>query len=117
MPPPDLNQLPEIEQALLDLEQSFVALKERLAQVKRDEERREELTERVNELKEQKKNNRATEPIKTEIRLLQRELEEIEVNLESRLLSFSAFKEPFWQAVRFAGMGVVIGWVLKSCAG
>ena len=44
-------------------------------------------------------------------------LEQIEGDLESRLLSWNSFREPFWQIVRFGGIGVVIGVILKSCAG
>lgn len=44
-------------------------------------------------------------------------LEQIEVELESRLISWSSFREPFWQVVRFVGLGIVIGVILKSCAG
>ena len=44
-------------------------------------------------------------------------LEQIEADLESRLLTWSSLREPFWQIVRFGGLGVVIGVILKSCAG
>ena len=44
-------------------------------------------------------------------------LEQLEADLESRLLSWSSLREPFWQIVRFGGVGVVIGVILKSCAG
>ncbi|WP_055076150.1 hypothetical protein [Pseudanabaena sp. 'Roaring Creek'] len=43
-------------------------------------------------------------------------LEQVEANLESRLLSWSSFREPFWQIVRFGGLGIIIGIVLRSCA-
>ncbi|PZU99335.1 MAG: DUF2203 domain-containing protein [Pseudanabaena sp.] len=43
-------------------------------------------------------------------------LEQIEVELESRLISWSSFREPFWQVVRFVSLGIVIGVILKSCA-
>lgn len=44
-------------------------------------------------------------------------LEQLEADLESRLLSWSNLREPFWQIVRFGGIGVIIGVILKSCAG
>lgn len=43
-------------------------------------------------------------------------LEQIEAEIESRLLSWSSFSEPFWQVVRFTGLGIVIGIILRSCA-
>ena len=44
-------------------------------------------------------------------------LEQIETEIESRLLSWSSFSEPFWQVVRFTGLGIIIGIILRSCAG
>jgi multidrug resistance efflux pump len=44
-------------------------------------------------------------------------LEQIELDLESRLISWSSFNEIFWQIVRFVGIGIIIGVILKSCAG
>ncbi|MCA1993960.1 MAG: DUF2203 domain-containing protein, partial [Coleofasciculus sp. S288] len=60
-------------------------------------------------------NNR--QALQAELKRIKEELETIELNLESRLFSWGSLKEPFWQAVRFGGLGVVIGWILKSCAG
>lgn len=45
------------------------------------------------------------------------QLETIEVEIESRLISWSSFREPFWQIVRFSGLGILIGVMLKSCIG
>jgi hypothetical protein len=55
--------------------------------------------------------------LQTELKQIKEQLETIELNLESQLFSWGSLKEPFWQAVRFGGLGVVIGWILKSCAG
>lgn len=43
-------------------------------------------------------------------------LEQLEGDLESRLISWSSFREPFWQIVRFVGIGIIIGVILRSCA-
>ncbi len=43
-------------------------------------------------------------------------LEQIEGEMESRLISWSSFREPFWQIVRFVGIGIIIGVILRSCA-
>lgn len=121
MPPEESSKFDsndaELEQALVEVERSLLSLKERYAQVKQDEAKRVELEQRYSELLEQQKKGRTIDPIKTELNYIEKELENIEVNLESRLLSWTSFKEPFWQAVRFGGIGVVIGWLLKSCAG
>ena len=107
----------ELTEAIANLENSLEAFKERYAQVEQDRARKEQLLQRQQELKQQKKDNPTREPIKTELHCLERELEELEARLESQLFTLSTLKEPFWQAVRFGGMGVIIGWVLKSLAG
>ena len=55
--------------------------------------------------------------LKQELKRVQQQLDEVELTLESRLFSWRSFREPFWQAVRFGGIGIVLGWILKSCAG
>ena len=44
-------------------------------------------------------------------------LEQAEAELESRLIAWSSLREPFWQIVRFGGLGIMIGVILKSCTG
>jgi len=105
----------ELEQTLAEVERSLSALNERYAQVKRDRDKRAELLERQQQLEQLQRDNPTKEPIKTELRHIQQELEQLEENLESRLFSFSF--SPFWQAIRFGGLGIIIGWLLKSCAG
>ncbi len=114
---PDGNQEEDLELALAKVERDLFALKQRITQVEQDQERKEQLQQREQELKQQQQDKNSREPIKTELHYLKQELEAIELNLESRLLSWSSFQEPFWQAVRFGGLGIVIGWLLKSCAG
>ncbi|ASC73456.1 hypothetical protein XM38_044230 [Halomicronema hongdechloris C2206] len=57
-------------------------------------------------------------PIGTEdmVRTQQR-LAAIEADLASQLWSWRQLQEPFWQAVRFGGLGLIVGWVLRSWAG
>lgn len=90
------NEDAEFQRVLAEVESSLAALQERYAQIQRD--------------------HQTKSVLKTELRQIHQQLEEIELNLESRLLSWSSFKEPLWQAVRFGGMGVIVGWILKSCA-
>lgn len=106
----------ELEQALLEAERSLLNLKERFTQIQRDQQRQAELKNRIDEVIPQIRQTRSRQ-LKEELKQLQTELETIELNLESRLFSWGSLKEPFWQAVRFGGLGVVIGWILKSCAG
>jgi hypothetical protein len=49
-----------------------------------------------------------------EISALQNRLEDLETQLESSLFDWRSLREPFWQAVRYGGLGIVIGWILRS---
>jgi small-conductance mechanosensitive channel len=50
--------------------------------------------------------------LKVELKQVQAQLDELEINLESQLFSWTSLKEPFWQVMRFGGLGVAIGWFL-----
>lgn len=52
-----------------------------------------------------------------ELQHLQIELDSFERELAAQLFSWEQIKEPFWQAVRFGGAGVLLGWVLARLAG
>ena len=106
----------EFEQELASIERSLVALKERYTQVQTDRRRQAQLQQRLNELNQELDQQQLPE-IKLELRQIKQQLQVLEVNLESQLFSWNTFKEPFWQVVRFGGLGVVVGWILKSCAG
>jgi predicted RNase H-like nuclease (RuvC/YqgF family) len=53
----------------------------------------------------------------TEIEELQRRADELEAELFSQVATWHQVKETFWQAVRFGGLGLVVGWLLKSWIG
>jgi hypothetical protein len=108
------NQEPDFEQDLAQVERSLLCLKERYHQVISDQQQKAEWQQRQQELKD---NKPQTPEIKAELKQIQKQLEVLEINLESQLFSWRSLKKPFWQAVRFGGMGVIIGWILKSCAG
>ncbi len=99
MPPSD-SQPPENnsqwESQLQQAEATLIALQERYHQIKRDRAKKEEL--------------------EAEIQRLQSELETLEHNLESSLVNWKDLIEPFWLAVRFGGLGMIFGWVLRSCS-
>ena len=101
----------EIAKVLTEVGQSLEELKNRYLQVKQDWQRRAELVKHKQQLQQKKANNLEREPIKTELRDLEQQISELEINLESVLLP-----DLFWQAVRFGGLGIAIGWVLKSLA-
>lgn len=114
---PDLSDLQsedELMRSLLDTERSLIALKERYAQVRQDQQRQAELQKRLKQVKRERNRNHSP-GLKAELKQIQEQLEAIEVNLESQLFTWGSLKEPFWQAVRFGGLGIVVGWILKSC--
>ena len=107
----------EFEQALSEVEQNLRSLRERYEQVQWDRQRRAELQQRRDQIrKELPLSSSNRQALKSELKSIQEQLEIIELNLESRLF-WGSFKQPFWQAVRFGGLGIIIGWLLKSCAG
>ncbi|MBK1987941.1 hypothetical protein A0J48_010380 [Sphaerospermopsis aphanizomenoides BCCUSP55] len=111
---PEANQQPEFEQELEELETDLRLLKERYAQVQRDQQ---EKAQWQQELKNLKQNKNQTPELKEELKRIQKQLELLELNLESQLFSWNSLKRPFWQVVRFGGLGVIIGWLLRSWVG
>ncbi|WP_069789330.1 hypothetical protein A5482_011105 [Cyanobacterium sp. IPPAS B-1200] len=99
--------------AIFELESAIAQLKQRYNQVEKDQIRQKVLKEEKKELEKQLKRN-SQNSIKTEINLINQQLEEIEVRLETQLFKWSSLNEPFWQIVRFGGFGIIIGWILKS---
>jgi hypothetical protein len=97
----------EFEQNLEEAERSLELLKERYFQVKEDQLKKQELEEYKIKLKREK--DPKNYPLKTELNYIQEQIDQIEINLESRLFQW---QEPFWLIVRFGGLGVVIGFIL-----
>ncbi len=107
---------PDLEQALEQVERSLQALKNRHAQVQADQQRQQDLQPRLTQAQRELRHNRS-QRLRTEVKQLQQQLEELEFALESQLFSWGSLKEPFWQAIRFGGLGVVVGWLLRSWMG
>lgn len=107
----------EFEQALSEVEQSLQSLRERYAQVQRDRTLRTELQHRREQLRKELRHTSNRQALQDDLKQIKDQLETLELNLESQLFSWGSLKEPFWQAVRFGGLGIVVGWILKSCAG
>lgn len=110
-PKSDDTKKNDLEQILFEVERSLEQLQNRHTQVKQDLEKRSQIKERQQELKRQSKDKSLPNPLKTELRSLQQELDQLELNLESVLLP-----DIFWQVVRFVFLGIVIGWFLHIWA-
>ncbi|MBW4522235.1 MAG: hypothetical protein KME16_21465 [Scytolyngbya sp. HA4215-MV1] len=100
----------DFEQFLVAVEQSLQELKSRYQQIQTDQQQQLDLQAQQRELQQQLK--QTPDPaLRQELTKLKDQLEELEVKLESRLLSWLSFREKFWQIVRFLGLGMAIGWV------
>lgn len=112
---PPNDSFSEWENQLQELERSLAALKARYTQIQEDSQLRDELQQRRRHLETQRHRRRDPQ-WQAELKQIADRLAELEVNLESSLVSWETFREPFWQAVRFGGLGIAIGWLLKSCS-
>jgi uncharacterized membrane protein YccC len=125
---PNIREI-EFEQTLSTIERSLLALKERYGVVQTAEIEQENLTKHRQEIEAQWQENQLPE-LEQELQQIDEQLQELSVTLESHLLSEPALQdlfwkglrqgilgEAFWQIVRFGGVGLVLGWLLKSWAG
>ncbi|MBD2120074.1 TRAFs-binding domain-containing protein [Trichocoleus sp. FACHB-262] len=109
----------EFAEAVQELERSLQSLKERYTQIQDDQSRQNNLQQRLDQVQRDLRQTRSQEvrqELQAELKQIRQQLDALEVALESQLLSWNSLKDVFWQAVRFGGLGVVVGWILKSCA-
>ncbi|WP_094536295.1 hypothetical protein [Pseudanabaena sp. SR411] len=139
----EISDWSDVEAQLKETRELLEEIEQRFLQVHRDSLRQQELLTQQEEIRSQIQdtsgdraqhnsnskirrkpnslNGRATpsphkEELLKQLQEVGEQLEQIEANLESRLLSWSSFREPFWQIVRFVGIGIIIGVILRSCA-
>lgn len=119
----------EFAEAIQEVEKALDRLKDRYRQIT---DARREKTELEAELgrKEREFQDNPLPSLETELTGIKERIQEIAVILESDLLDNEESQrlyadllrrdllgEIFWQILRFGGIGAVLGWVLKSCAG
>ncbi len=139
----EISDWSDVEAQLKETRQLLEEIEQRFLQVYRDSIRQQELLTQQEEIRAQIQetssdrpehnsnskirrkpsslNGRATptshkEELVKQLQEVGEQLEQIEANLESRLLSWSSLREPFWQIVRFVGIGIIIGVILRGCA-
>ena len=118
-PPPGDPPASEFELALQEVEGNLQSLKQRYTQIQTDLQRQEQLQASLSQTQ-----------LGAELERIKKDLAEIQVALESQLLTerhlmvlfwqavrHQLLGDVFWQAVRLGGLGVILGWLLKSCAG
>jgi chromosome segregation ATPase len=121
--PPEQSEWHEVEAQIKQLEQALQDLKQRLANVRSMQNDRDRLKQQQQELRSQLQdassqgNGSIVQQLKQDLAQISSQLDLLEVDLESRLISWSSFREPFWQIIRFGGLGVLIGVAIKSCTG
>ncbi|MEG3440142.1 hypothetical protein V0288_23635 [Pannus brasiliensis CCIBt3594] len=119
----------EFAEAIQEVERSLDRLKERYREIIDARRQKTELEEELDR-KEREYRENPLPSLETELTGIQERIQEIGVILESDLLENEGSRrlyaeilrrdllgEIFWQILRFGGIGVVLGWVLKSCAG
>jgi hypothetical protein len=114
-PDPDL----EIDRAIAETEELLAQLKQRCEQVRIAQADLNPLTKQRQQLKKQLKSNQQAEwrdrqAIKEELAQIESRLMEIAIELESGLITWQSFREPFWQILRFGGVGIILGWYLRA---
>jgi phage-related minor tail protein len=107
-----VDEIVEFDREIAELEQTLAQLKHRHADTQLAAREQVVLVRQRNELKQ--KDSKQSE-IKQELELIRSRLAELDLTLESRLLNeWKLMWEPFWQAVRFGGLGITIGWFLST---
>ncbi len=119
------NQSPtpneEFETALMEVERSLLKLQGRYKEVQQAQKQKRDLEERLNPVSSEDS---------LEVQKINEELQQLRITLESNLLTDEDIKtlfwegvrqgllgEFFWQIIRFGGLGVLLGWLLKTWAG
>jgi chorismate mutase len=107
-----IDETMDFDREIADLEYAIATLKQRQAEIELAERERVVLSRQSNELKH--KGSKQPE-VKQELQQIRSRIEQLDITLESRLLNeWKLMWEPFWQAVRFGGLGIAIGWFIST---
>jgi len=106
----------QFEPELAAAETLLQSLRDRYDRLNADQQDHNQIQQRIQDL-QQTTTNEALPELHTELTHLQQQLANLELTLESHLFSWDGFSDIFWMAVRFGGIGILIGWSLKAWAG
>ncbi len=101
----------ELETGIEEAKQALAAIEQRYDRLRQTLVAHEELERQEERLQRQVRKNSSPE-LRRQLQAARDRLQALESDLEAL---FSVW-EPFWFAVRFGGLGVILGWVLKSCS-
>jgi hypothetical protein len=113
---PDLWQ--EIELQIQETEELLQLVQQRFAESRTTDSDRHNLNLQQQEIElklKTKLNLRQRQELKSQLQIIQTQLEEIDTAIAAQLISWNSFKEPFWQIVRFTGLGFLLGILVKGC--
>ena len=103
---PSDEEMSTFESALKETADEFLLLRDRFFAIRRAKAKYEQVTSAdMSQLPAE------------ELAALQDRIEALKVTLESHLLSWREVQEPFWQIVRFGGLGIILGWFLHRFVG
>lgn len=105
----DDGSLPDVA----TMSQQLAQLDERLQRLRRAVANLDQLAALEAEATEANQNRDRPEAAEA-VQKIQQELDAYEQQLAAQLFSWEQVKEPFWQAVRFGGAGVLLGWLLAQ---
>jgi hypothetical protein len=104
--------------------ESLAALDARYRQIQRDRQQREQIQAEMQAIATSgrstgrstgRSSNRATSNDRDELLKVRDRLEQLELNLESSLFSWTGLREPVWFGLRYGGLGLILGWLLHAC--
>jgi phage-related minor tail protein len=127
--PPLNDESAEFTQAIEEVETAIASLRGRYRQINEAEQQKKDLEAQFSQIEPQWRENPLPE-LEKELEQIREQIQELEVILESNLLKEGELKrlfwegirrgllgEVFWQIVRFGGIGILLGWILRSCTG
>ncbi|MCS6814854.1 MAG: hypothetical protein NZ772_14965 [Cyanobacteria bacterium] len=99
------------ESALEATTQQLHDLRRRYDRLKADQHHYDQLHQRL-QATEQRSTVTPLTDLHHELRELRQQLIDLEIQLESQLFSWDGFSDLFWLAIRFGGLGILLGWLL-----
>ncbi|NEQ48545.1 MAG: hypothetical protein F6K11_00190 [Leptolyngbya sp. SIO3F4] len=101
------QDLSDFATALEETDKDFDALRQRYGEVRKAFEQRSQIQSTITQ----------GHLPKAELTRLKKQLATLEETLENQLMSWNNLKEPFWQVLRFVGLGLVLGWFFRGWFG
>ncbi|NJN60186.1 MAG: DUF2203 domain-containing protein [Coleofasciculaceae cyanobacterium RL_1_1] len=97
--------------------ESLAALDARYRQIQRDRQQRDQLHAELQAITHvnRRSESRSGSGDRDQLAQIRDQLEQLELNLESSLFSWSGLREPVWFGLRYGSLGFILGWLLHAC--